>query len=349
MANGVTRRGVLKAGAGSLALAGSAVLSGNALCGSSGEIVVIGAGAAGSTAAIALKNRNWRNRVTLIERDPALLLSKSADRLPANGKSVLDYRALQTADVDLAIDEVVGIDWSLRHAVALSGRSFAFDHLVVAPGVAPQTEEIEGYGPLAAHEFPHALAGGRQARRLLAQIETIKDGGTLIIRAPDGAQRYPAGPYERATRIARYYMQEKKLRCKIIIFDNKDDFPGRSEFQTKWATEFPTGMIEWIPASAGGRILAVDVAGRRLKGTGGWIRGDVINFIPAQQAGKVAHAGGLTDQTGWCPVDAGSLRSKLRPTVSILGDANNADNHGKSADAAQRQARLCAKLISHSL
>jgi NADPH-dependent 2,4-dienoyl-CoA reductase/sulfur reductase-like enzyme len=338
----VTRRSLLKAG--SMAVASVGLLLGSKPSWASHRVVVIGAGVGGGTTAIALKQRNPHLRVTLVERDPTLLAPLANRPGLTDGARGVAYQDLLAADVNIAIDDVVGVDWTARQAVALSGRTFGFDHVVVAPGIAPRDEGIEGYDAVAAYEFPHAWASGRQAYRLQAQIEAMADGGTMIIRVPAGPQRYPQGPYERAERVARYLMREKP-RSKIIILDAKDSFPPELALARGWADDIPKDMIEWVPASAGGNVNAVDVAGKRLAAGCGWIAGDVINFIPAQQAGEIARLGGLIDETGWCPVTARSMQSRLQPAAWVLGDANDAEAGGKTAEAAQRQAHSCAAEI----
>lgn len=340
MNKNITRRRALKVGAGSLAAAGFLGL-GSKFSWASHHVVVVGGGVGGGTTAIALKQRDPRIRITLIERDPTLL-APHANRpdIAEDARRVL-YQDLRAADVRLAIDDVVGVDWTARRAIALSGRAFEFDQLVVAPGIAPRGEDIEGYDAVAAYEFPHAWTSGREAYRLHAQIQAMADGGVMIIRVPAGPQRYPRGPYERAERVARYLMREKP-RSKIIILDAKDELPRELTSERGWADDIPKGMIEWVPARAGGNVTAVDVPGKRLAAGFGWIAGDVINFIPAQQAGAIARLGGLVDETGWCPVAPDSMRSRLRPAAWVLGDANDVEAGGKSADAARQQAYVCA-------
>lgn len=340
MNKNITRRRALKIGAGSLATAGFLGL-GSKFSWASHHVVVVGGGVGGGTTAIALKQRNPRIRITLIERDPTLLAPLANRPDLTDGARRIVLQDLLAADVRLAIDDIVDIDWTARRAIALSGRTFGFDQLVVAPGIAPREEHIEGYDAVAAYEFPHAWTSGREAYRLKARIEAMPDGGTMIIRVPAGPQRYPRGPYERAERVARYLLRAKP-RGKIIILDAKDEFPRELASPPGWADDIPKGMIEWVPARAGGNVTAVDVAGKRLAAGFGWIAGDVINFIPAQQAGGIARLGGLVDDTGWCPVAPDSMRSRLQSAAWVLGDANDVEAGGKSADAARRQAHVCA-------
>ncbi len=310
--------------------------------------MVVGAGVAGGTTALLLGERTFDAKVTLIERDPTRLVPQPHRPVVRGSVRGVPNGDLQAAGVDLAIDEIVDVDWHRQEVLAFSGRRFPFDHLVVAPGIAARDEGIEGYGRLAAYEFPHAWAGGGQAERLQAQIEAMPDGGVVIVRAPAGPHRYLQGPYVRARCIARYLAQTKP-RGKVIVLDAKDDFPQRDAVLAEWATEFPGGTLEWIGAGAGGEVTAIDVAGKRLLTSCGWISGNVINFIPAQQAGTIAQVGGMKDATGWCPVEARSLRSRLRPDTWILGDANDRGQGSKTAESALNQARLCADSILSTL
>jgi sulfide dehydrogenase [flavocytochrome c] flavoprotein subunit len=77
----------------------------------------------------------------------------------------------------------------------------------------------------------------------------------------------------------------------------------------------------------------------------GWEYGDVINFIPAQQAGKVVRISGLADESGWCPVHAETFESRHLPNVHLLGDASLAGAMPKSGFAANSQAKVTAATV----
>jgi hypothetical protein len=45
------------------------------------------------------------------------------------------------------------------------------------------------------------------------------------------------------------------------------------------------------------------------------------NVIPAQMAGKIARDAGLADQSGYCPIDPESMKSKVDANIFVVGDA----------------------------
>src|SRR5262249_21130890 len=55
---------------------------------------------------------------------------------------------------------------------------------------------------------------------------------------------------------------------------------------------------------------------------------------------------GVTDRSGWCPIDPVTFESKLQPNVHIVGDAAIAGAMPKSAFAANSQAEVCAAAVA---
>ena len=101
-------------------------------------------------------------------------------------------------------------------------------------------------------------------------------------------------------------------------------------------------MIEWIPASKDGAVMAVDVASMKVITEFGEHTGDVINIIPAQKAGEIAAQSGLTDKSGWCPVNQQTWESTLVKNVHVIGDAAVQSPLPKSGYAANSEAKVCA-------
>ena len=109
-------------------------------------------------------------------------------------------------------------------------------------------------------------------------------------------------------------------------------------------------MIEWISESEGGAIDAVDVKAMTVNPTfGDPQKGDVINVIPPQKAGTIAEVAGLTDDSGWCPVDQRTFESRVHKRVHVIGDAAIATPMPKSGFAASSQGKVCATAIVAAL
>ena len=74
-------------------------------------------------------------------------------------------------------------------------------------------------------------------------------------------------------------------------------------------------------------------------------KGDVINFIPAQQAGQVARDSGLANSKGWCPVNQVTFESSLQPGIHVIGDSCIAGKMPKSGFSANSQCKVAAAAI----
>jgi sulfide dehydrogenase [flavocytochrome c] flavoprotein chain len=224
------------------------------------------------------------------------------------------------------------------------GWSLAYDRLVLAPGIDIRWDALPGYDEAAAELVPHAWKAGEQTLLLRAQLEAMADGGTVVISAPANPFRCPPGPYERASLIA-YYLKTKKPRSKLIVLDAKDGFSKQRLFQAAWQQLYP-GLLEWVSLSNGGRVTSVDAKTRTLDTDFATYRADVANVIPPQRAGHIADMAGVSDQTGWCPVDPVTFESRLQPGIHVIGDAAIAGAMPKSAFAANAQAKVCAAAIA---
>ena len=129
------------------------------------------------------------------------------------------------------------------------------------------------------------------------------------------------------------------------MFDAKDAFSKQGLFQAAWESEFP-GMIAWVAGKDGGKVESVDPAAMTVKSGFGTQKGDVVNIIPPQRAGAIAHAAGLTDDNGWCPVDPMTFASTRRANVYVVGDASIAGAMPKSGSSANAQAKVAAGAIA---
>ena len=72
-------------------------------------------------------------------------------------------------------------------------------------------------------------------------------------------------------------------------------------------------------------------------------------MIPPQSAGKIAQIAGLTNDSGWCPVDLGTFESTIHEGIHVIGDASIATGMPKSGYAANSQAKVCAAAVVASL
>lgn len=317
------------------------------------KVVIIGGGVGGATAAKYIKKADPSIHITLIEPKISYTTCFGSNWVIAglNQFNHLEhsYRHLREKyKVAILHDTVTHIDAEKRKVITKDGRHLYYERVIVSPGIDFRWNEIEGYTEPVSYEFPHAWQAGGQTKLLIRQLHAMRNGGTVIIAPPRNPFRCPPGPYERASMIA-HYLKKHKPRSKILIFDPKDTFSKRTLFLKGWEENYGYGtdnaMIEWVQGSQDGRVLQFDPINKTVYAEFGKQSADVINIIPAQKAGRIAQTAGLTDDSGWCPVDHRTWESKQIPNVHVIGDSSVAGHLPKSAYAANSEAKVCALAV----
>jgi NADPH-dependent 2,4-dienoyl-CoA reductase/sulfur reductase-like enzyme len=312
-----------------------------------GRVVVIGGGFAGATAARTLKTLEPRLTVTLVEANRTFTACPFSNGVLADLRQLsqqqFGYDGVTRTGVTLAQTSATAVDPAARTVTLADGNRLAYDRLVMAPGIDFRWDALPGYDEAAAERMPHAWKAGRQTLLLRQQLRAMEDGGLVVLSSPANPFRCPPGPYERASLIA-YWLTVWKPRSKLLILDSKDSFSKQKLFQNAWAQLYP-GIIDWLPLSQGGKVTAVDPETLTLSTDFGKHKAAVANVIPPQKAGSIASRAGVTDRSGWCPVEPVAFESTLQPAIHVLGDAAIMGGMPKSAFAANAQAKVCAAAI----
>ncbi len=316
------------------------------------KVVIVGGGIGGATAAKYIRMADSGVEVTLIEPNADYHTCFMSNEV-LSGERTIDsirftYDGLKGHGVNVVKDKVTAIDAGAKSVTTAGGQTFSYDRCIVAPGISLQYGSVPGYSAEVAETVPHAWKAGPQTVTLRKQLEAMKDGGTVILVAPPNPFRCPPGPYERASLIA-HYLKQHKPKSKVIILDPKDKFSKQGLFTAGWKKFYGYGtdnsMIEWVSGAAGGKVESFDPGSMTLQAAVESYKGDVINIIPAQKAGDIAQAAGLTDDSGWCPVDPKTFESTLHPGVHVVGDASIASPMPKSGYAANSEAKVCAAAV----
>lgn len=331
-----------------MAAACVALLPAPSLAQASARIVVLGGGFGGVACARALRRADPRFEVTLVEANPGFTACPFSNSVIAGlrdiGAQRFGYDAIRGEGIAVAQDQATTVDPAARRVTLRGGGALDYDRLVLAPGIAIRWDALPGYDEAAAASMPHAWQAGDQTLLLRRQLEAMPDGGTVVISAPANPFRCPPGPYERASLIA-YYLRNTKPRSKLILLDAKDSFSKQRLFQAAWQQLYPE-LIEWVSLSNGGKVTSVDPKTRTFVTDFATYKADVGNVIPPQRAGRIAEIAGVTDTTGWCPIDPITFESRLQPNIHVIGDAAIAGAMPKSAFAANAQAKVCALAVT---
>jgi len=315
------------------------------------RVLVIGGGFGGASAARALRRTDPNVDVTLVESNPVFTSCPFSNEVIVGLRDIAQqrfgYQGIAAAGVRVVQGTAVAVDAPTRRVTLNDGTVLGYDRLILSPGIDIAYDALPGYSEAAAEVLPHAWKAGDQTLLLRRQLEAMPDGGTVVISAPANPFRCPPGPYERASLIA-YYLKTNKPKTKLLILDAKDTFSKQKLFMSAWAKLYP-GLLEWVSLSDGGKVVRVEALTRSFETEFGSHKADVGNVIPPQRAGRIAVVAGVTDKTGWCPIDPVSFESRLVPAIHVIGDAAVAGAMPKSAFAANAQAKACALAVVRML
>jgi sulfide dehydrogenase [flavocytochrome c] flavoprotein subunit len=310
------------------------------------KVVIVGGGVGGATAARYIRMADDSIDVTLVEPNKEYYTCFMSNEVLSGHRTMesikVTYDGLRGHGVNVVHDTVTDIDPAGKKVMTAGGQTLAYDRCIVSPGISFK-DNIEGYDKAAMEKMPHAWKAGDQTVLLRKQLEAMPDGGTVVLAPPPNPFRCPPGPYERACQIAMY-LQEKKPKSKLIIMDSKDKFSKQGLFTQAFERYFPN-HVEWVSASNGGKITRVDAAAGTLYAGDTAHKADVANVIPAQQAGAIAMKAGLTDDSGWCPIDGRTFESTIHKAVHVVGDASIAAPLPKSGYAANSEGKSCAAAV----
>ncbi|SOE08737.1 cytochrome-dependent sulfide dehydrogenase (flavoprotein) [Hoeflea halophila] len=318
------------------------------------RVVVIGGGAGGATAARYIaKDSDGAIDVTLIENSDNYTTCFYSNLYVGGFRSFESItHSYDTLQSSYGITKVTGmataVDRENKVVTMADGATVPYDRLVVAPGIDLIWDSVEGYSEELSQKAPHAWKAGEQTKLLKAGLDAIENGQQILMVAPPNPYRCPPGPYERASMMAHVLKSKGLMDAKVIILDPKPKFSKQGVFQEGWEKHYP-GMIEWYGPDVHGGIESVDVAAGTVETGLDTFKGAFMNIIPAQKAGEIAGSAGLTDDSGFCPIEAESMRSSMDEAIFVIGDACIAGDMPKSGFSANSQAKVAAMTIRGDL
>lgn len=319
------------------------------------KVVVIGGGMGGATAAKYIRLADPSIEVTIVEPSANYITCFLSNEVIGGNRELnsleQQYDGLKKRGITFVQDSASAIDPVAKKVTLKGGQTLTYDACVVSPGIRFKPGGIEGYDESVYDKMPHAWKAGPQTLLLRDQVRAMKDGGTVLIVAPPDPFRCPPGPYERASQIC-WYLKHNKPKSKVIVLDAKKTFSKQGLFTRGWERYYgfnsANTMIEWYNSDAGGLVTRVDAKTMTVAAALDF-QGDVINVIPPQQAGDIAHVSDLVDDKGWCPVNPATFESTKHKDIYVVGDACSAAPLPKSGYAANSEGKVCAAAVVASL
>lgn len=312
------------------------------------RVVVLGGGIGGVTFATELKRRTKdRVAIALVDRREQFLFPPSLPWV-AMGTRTPDqvqqrFARLDRHGIQVVRDEVTALDLRSR-SVRLTGGNLPYDHLVIALGAELAPSTIPGLA-----EHGHHMYDLDAAVRLRGAVEAF-EGGTVAIGVARVPFRCPAAPYEIALLLDDAF-RRRGLRPKVRIeFFTPEGAPlpaAGPENGAKVRALLESREIAYHPK----RSLREVVDGRVVFEDGDPLAYDLLVCVPPHRAPRPVVDAGLTDGSGWIPVDPGTLQTD-QPGVYAIGDVTAVPTpHGyvpvlpKAGVFAQGQ----AKVVAHNL
>jgi len=280
--------------------------------------LVLGAGLGGMVAAQTLRRLLPRSdRVVLVEREalhvfpPSLLWLMVGERSADAISRRCEHAARR--GIELVRGEVSAIDPAAK-TVRVGEQTLRGDALLIALGAEYAPQAIPGLAE--AGLCVYTLEGATAIRDTLAGFEA----GRLVVLTATPQYKCPAAPYEAAL-LVDSYLRGHGRRDKVGM-----DF---------YAAEPGPMMVAGAAVSAGVRAMiesrgvhyhpehqvkAIDPAARKIEFASGASAGfDLLLYVPPHRAPAPVREAGLTDESGWIPVDRHTLATK-QPGVYAVGD-----------------------------
>ena len=328
------------------------------------EHVVVLGGGVGGTLAANLVARKLRRRIDAGEAEVTVVdatgrhayqpgymyIAMGHERAK---KLVRPERSLLDANVNLLVDDVVGIDTTTQEVRLASGSALRYQHLVIATGSRIVPEELPGFVG-EAHHFYTPLASAR----LRGALDAFT-GGRIVIGIGGIPYKCPPAPLEVA------FLLEAELRQRGLRDRTEITFlsPINRAFTIESVSRMATPILEekgiHVELLAG--VAEVDPA-RKVVITDAFEEHpyDLLICVPPHRGAQVLTDSGLAPRSGWVPTDRSTLQVKTDPNpapgtpdadvpryanVFALGDATDLPL-SKAGSTAHFEAPIVAERIA---
>lgn len=281
-------------------------------------VLVLGGGIGGIVAATRLRQRLPReHRVVLVERESRHVFAPSFLWMMIGQRSAEQISrpvaALARRGIELIQGTVERIDPAAR-TIRVDGKELSGDYVVIALGADLAPETIPGLAQ-AGHNF-YALEGAASLRDARLKVQS----GRIVVLVSAMPFKCPGAPNE-AAMLLEHDCRQRGVRDRVQI-DLYTAEPGPMPVAGPVVSGALRQMIEskGIGYHPGHAVTAVDPAQHRISfANGATADFDLLAYIPPHRAPQVVRDAGLCADSGWVPVDRGTLETKF-PGLYAIGD-----------------------------
>ncbi|MDP1900398.1 MAG: FAD/NAD(P)-binding oxidoreductase [Rubrivivax sp.] len=278
--------------------------------------LVLGGGIGGIAVARALRKRlPADDRVVVVERErslvfaPALIWHIVGESEPADFTRPLEV--LNSKGIELVSGDISRIDPS-GLAVEVGAKTLAGDAMIVALGADYAPETVPG---LAEHGLNlYTFSGAEQIRTALDRFE----GGRIVVLTSAPGYKCPAAPYEVAM-LVEAFCRKRGLRARTEIAIHAAEPAPMPVAGPVAGAQIKTMLerkgIAYFPQR---QVVRVDDGVLHFS-EGQTAAFDLLLYVPPHRAPAVVRDAGLCGESGWVPVDRGTLATKFAK-VWAIGD-----------------------------
>ncbi len=220
------------------------------------HIIVVGAGIGGMSAAYELRGELGNgHRITVIGDGPRFSFNPSNPWLAVGWRKPAQIQVevngyLANKQIDFVPEAATAIDAVGKQVTTTSGKTLAFDYLVICTGPRLAFEEIPGFGPIDGHTqsictTDHASTAWERYQAFL------KNPGPIVVGAVAGASCF--GPAYEFAMILDADLRKRKLRDKVpITFVTSEPYVGHmglggvGDSKGLLESEFRQRHIKWL-------------------------------------------------------------------------------------------------------
>jgi sulfide:quinone oxidoreductase len=220
------------------------------------HIIVIGAGIGGMSAAYELRGELGNgHRITVIGDGPRFSFNPSNPWLAVGWRKPPQIQVevgpyLAKKQIDFVPEAATAIDAAGKQVTTASGKTLAFDYLVICTGPRLAFEEVPGFGPVDGHTqsictTDHASTAWERYQ------EFLKNPGPIVVGAVAGASCF--GPAYEFAMILDADLRKRKLRDKVpITFVTSEPYVGHmglggvGDSKGLLESEFRQRHIKWL-------------------------------------------------------------------------------------------------------
>lgn len=279
-------------------------------------IVILGGGIGGMVAANELRRQlSPDHRVVVVEKTayhafaPSFLWLMTGDREPDQVRRPI--ASLLRRGIELIQAEARAIDLAHRK-IDTSAGEITFDYLIVAAGAELAYDAIPGLA-----ESSYTFFSFEGAARLRDVLQAFSGGRVAVVVAAT-PYKCPGAPHEGAMLIADFFRRRGLAQKVEIHLFSPEPQPlpvagpqlgeaVRSLLQAKGITFHPSHKLAGVDPRA--QELTFEGQPR--------FRYDLMVAVPPHRAPKIVAEAGLTNQTGWVPVDPHILATNQKGVYAI--------------------------------